>query len=104
MPMHFIVMNLMGKFKLLLQGHQYPLNVIDTLMNYTSCKPPFTKEADEVVHVYLPNLYSMFGGLHKILSYNGTEFKNKLFSQVSSKFGNETGIQFSLLSSTQWAY
>ena len=49
-PMHFRVMYLIGMFKPLLQGHQYVLTVIDMLMNYGSCIPVFTKEADEVVH------------------------------------------------------
>ena len=35
MPMCFMVMDLIGKFKPLSQGHQYALTVIDTLMNYT---------------------------------------------------------------------
>ena len=79
MPMHFSVMDLIGKFKLVPQGHQNTLTVIDILMNYTWCIPLFAIEADIVVHVYLVNVYSKFGGLHQILSYNGTDFKNKLF-------------------------
>ena len=35
MPMHFIVMDLIVKFKLLHQGHQYAFTVIDMLTNYT---------------------------------------------------------------------
>ena len=50
MPMHFIAMDLIGKFKLLPQGHQYALAVIDMLMNYTWCILP--KEADNMVHYY----------------------------------------------------
>ena len=34
MPMDFMVMDLIGKFKMLLQGHQYALTVIDMIMNY----------------------------------------------------------------------
>ena len=45
------------------------------------------KENNEVVHVYLVNVFSKFGGSHKILSDNGTEFKNKLFVQVASTLG-----------------
>ena len=37
MPVHFIVIDLMRKFKLSSQGHQYVLTVIDMLMNYTWC-------------------------------------------------------------------
>ena len=37
-----------------------------------------------MVHAYLVNVYSKFHELHRILSYNGTEFKNKLLTQVAS--------------------
>ena len=56
-------------------------------MNYTCCIVLFTKEADEVVHAYLVNVYSKSGASHRILSDNGTEFKNKLFMQVASTLG-----------------
>ena len=49
-PMHFIVMNVIGKFKQSFQGHQYALTIIDILMNYTWCTPLHTKGAVEVVH------------------------------------------------------
>ena len=35
MPMNFISMDLIGKFKLSPHGHQYDLTVIDMLTNYT---------------------------------------------------------------------
>ena len=34
-----------------------------------------TKEADNIVHTYLVNVYSKFGGFHKMLSDNVMEFK-----------------------------
>ena len=84
MAMHFIVMDLMGKFKLPPHGQQYALTAGDILTNYTWCILLFTKQADEVVHAYLVNVYSKFDGLHKVLSGNGTEFKNTFFVQVAS--------------------
>ena len=75
---HFIARDLIGKFKLSPKGHQYALSVIYMLLNYTLCIPLLTKEADEVVHTYFVNIYSKFGGLHKILLDNRTQFKNKL--------------------------
>ena len=75
MPMHFM-MDLIGKFILSPQGHQYASTVIDMLTNYTWCRLLLTKEANEVVHAYLVNMYSKLA--HKILSDNGTEFQNKL--------------------------
>ena len=56
MPMYFIAMDLIGKFKLLPQVYQYALTVIDMLMYYTWCIPLCTKEADNVVHAYLTNM------------------------------------------------
>ena len=37
--------------------------------------------------MYVDNVYSKFGGSLKILSNNGTEFKNKIFEQVAKKLG-----------------
>ena len=57
------------------------------LKNYTWCIPLFTKDVDKVVHAYLVNMYSKFGGSHKILSESDMKFKNKLFVQVASTLG-----------------
>ena len=51
--------------------------------------PLKTKTAEEVVQAYLYHVYSKFGGSEKILSDNGTEFKNKLFEEVASQLGVE---------------
>ena len=53
MPMHLIMMDLMGKFKPSPPGHQYALTVIDMLMNYTWCILFYTKETDNVLHAYV---------------------------------------------------
>ena len=47
MPMLFIMMDLIGRFKLLPEGHQCALTVIDMLTNYTQCIVLFTKETDK---------------------------------------------------------
>ena len=44
-----------------------------------------TKTAEEVIQAYLDNVYSKFGGSTKILSDNGTKFKNKIFEQVAKE-------------------
>ena len=64
---HFIVMDIIGKFKPSPKGHQYTPTT-------TWCLPLCTKEADKIVCSYLVNVYSKFCRLHKILSYNDTEF------------------------------
>ena len=53
------------------------------------CIPLKTKTADEVIQAYIDNVYSKFGGTLKILSDNGTEFKNKMFEQISKELGLE---------------
>ena len=45
------------------------------------------KLAEEVLQAYIDNIYSKFGGSIKILSDNGTEFKNKIFEQVTKELG-----------------
>ena len=53
------------------------------------CIPLKTKTAEEVIQVYIDNIYFKFGGSLKILSDNGTEFKNKMFEQISKELGLE---------------
>ena len=50
------------------------------------------KTATEVVKAYVDNIYTKFGGSNKILSDNGTEFKNELFTKVADKLGVEFKI------------
>ena len=46
------------------------------LTGYTFCIPVPSKKASDVVTAYVDNVYAKFGGSKKILSDNGTEFKN----------------------------
>ena len=48
---------LIYKFKLLPQGHQYALTIIDILMYYTWCITIYNKEADEVMLTYVVNMF-----------------------------------------------
>ena len=57
------------------------------LTGYVFCVPLKTKTAEEVLQAYIDNVYSKFGGSVKILSDNGTEFKNKIFEQVAKELG-----------------
>ena len=58
-------------------------------MNYTWCIPLYKKEVDEVMHAYLVYVYlkKEFSESRKVLLVDGTELKNKLFSQVASILG-----------------
>ena len=89
-PMEFISMDLIGDFTPTSKGNKYALTVICMLTGYTFCIPITSKRASEVVAAYVDNVYSKFGGSKKILSDNGTEFKNQLFEKVAK----ELGVQF----------
>ena len=52
--------------------------------NFTQYIPLYNKEADLVAHTYIFYIYSVIGRWDNILSHNGTEFKNKLFTQAAS--------------------
>ena len=84
-PMDFICMDLIGEFHpLTSHGHRYALTAVCMLTGFTWCVPLKTKTAEEVAKAYMDHIYSNFGGSIKILTDNGTEFKNKL-SKKSSK-------------------
>ena len=86
--MQFISMDLTGEFHPpTTKGKRYALTVICMLTGYVFCIPLKTKTAEEVLQVYVDNVYSKFGGSIKILSDNGTEFKNKIFEQVAKELG-----------------
>ena len=57
--------------------------------SYVFCIPLKTKTAQEVIQAYMRHVYSKFGGNEKILSDNGTEFKNTLFEDVAKKLAVE---------------
>ena len=87
-PMQFISMDLIGEFHPpTTKGKRYALTVTCMLTGYVFCIPLKTKTAEEVLQAYIDNVYSKFGGSIKILSDNGTEFKNKIFEQVAKELG-----------------
>ena len=56
---------------------------------YTFCIPIPNKKAETVLKAYMDHVYCKYGGSLKILSDNGTEFKNKLMKEVSKELGVE---------------
>ena len=89
-PMQFISMDLIGEFHPpTSRKHIYALTVICMLTGYVFCVPLKTKTAEEVIQAYIDNIYSKFGGSLKMLSDNGTEFKNKMFEQIAKELGLE---------------
>ena len=80
--MQFISMDLIGEF--------HPPTSRKHLICFNSdlyadrlcfCVPLKTKMAEEVIQAYIDNVYSKFGGSLKMLSDNGTEFKNKMLNK-----------------------
>ena len=89
-PMEFICMDLNGEFHPpTSRGHRYALTVMDMLTGFVFCTPLQTKKPEEIVQKYLDTVYYRFGGSRKILSDNGTEFKNKVFEEIAKKLGCE---------------
>ena len=87
-PMQFISMDLIGEFHPpTTKGKRYALTVICMFTGYVFCIPLKTKTAEDVLQAYVDNMYLKFGGSMKILSDNGTEFKNKIFEQVAKELG-----------------
>ena len=85
-PMDFISMDLIGEFRMgSTNGNRFALTVICMLSGYTWCVPIPDKSAETVVKAYIKEVYNHFGGSRKILSDNGTEFKNKLFKTVAEE-------------------
>ena len=84
-PMEFISMDLIGDFTPSSKGNKYALTVICMLTRYTFCIPIPSKKAPDVITAYIEGVYSKFGGSKKILSDNGSEFKNQLFEKVAKE-------------------
>ena len=82
-PMEFIAMDLIGEFHpASSKGHRYALTAICMLTGFTFCIPLKNKTAEEVVKAYLNHICCVFGPSKKILTDNGTEFKNKMWEEV----------------------
>ena len=92
-PMDFISMDLIGEFcPPMDEGHRYALTVICMLTGFTWCIPIKDKKAPMIVKAYMNEVYYKYGGSRKILSDNGSEFKNELFTIVADKLGVEHKI------------
>ena len=88
--MDFIAMDLIGEFHPpSSQGNRYALTGICMLTGFTWCIPLKSKKAAEVSRAYLQHVYSVLGGSTKILTDNGTEFKNAVFKEMLQKLGTE---------------
>ena len=87
-PMRFISMDVIGQFDPpSKQGNKFALTVICMHTCFAFCIPTPNKSASTIVKAYMNNVYCWFGGSYKILTDNGTEFKNDLINQVAKELG-----------------
>ena len=71
------------------KGNRYALTIICMLTGWVWCIPIPKKTANAILKAYLKNVHHVFGPSRKILSNNGTEFKNDLFDRVAKELGIE---------------
>ena len=85
-PMEFIAMDLIGEFHpASSKGNRFALTTVCTLTGFTFCIPLKSKCAEDVIKAYTDYICCTFGPSRKILTDNGTEFKNKLWTEVFKK-------------------
>ena len=88
LPMQFICMDLVGPIHPpSSKGNRYVLTVIDMLTGFTIAVPIPDKNATTVCKAYRDNVYCVFGGSSRILTDNGTEFKNKEMNAICEELG-----------------
>ena len=89
-PMEFIAMELIGEFHpASSKGNRYALTAVCMLTGFTFCIPLKSKSAEDVIKAYIDHICCPFGPSRKILTDNGTEFKNKLWTEVFEKLKTE---------------
>ena len=59
------------------------------LTGFTWCIPTKSGKASDVARAYMQHVYSILGGSMKILTDNGTEFKNEVFKEMLRTLGTE---------------
>ena len=74
------------------KGNRYALTAVCMLTGSTFCIPIKNKSAEEVVTAWRNHILFPFGVCRKLLTDNGTEFKNDLFNTVAEQLGVERKI------------
>ena len=78
-PMEFIAMDLIGEFHpASSKGNRFALTAVCMLTGFTFCILLKTKKAEDVINAYLNHICCIFRPSRKILTDNGTEFKNNI--------------------------
>ena len=85
-PMEFIAIDLIGEFHpASSKGNRFALTVVCMLTGFTFCIPLKSKYTEDMKKGYINHICCTFGPSRKILTDNGTEFKNKLWTDVFEK-------------------
>ena len=88
LPMEFICMDLVGPIHPpSSRGNKYVLTVIDMLTGFTIAVPIKNKNTETICDAYRDNIYCFFGGSSRMLTDNGSEFKNKEMQEVCDTLG-----------------
>ena len=88
LPMEFICMDLVGPIHPpSSRGNKYVLTVIDMLTGFTIAVPIKNKNAETICEAYRNNVYCVFGRSSRMLTDNGSEFKNKEMQEVCDTLG-----------------
>ena len=88
LPMEFICMDLVGPIHPpSSRGNKYVLTVIDMLTRFTMAVPIKNKNAETICDAYRNHVYCTFGESSRILTDNGSEFKNQEMKQVCEILG-----------------
>ena len=91
--MEFVSMDLIGKFHPpSSKGNRYALTAVCMLTGYTFFIPIKSKSAEKIATAWRNHIAFQFGVCRKLLTDNGTEFKNDLFSRVAEQLGVERKI------------
>ena len=69
------------------RGNKYVLTVIDMLTGFTMAVPIKNKNTETICEAYRDNVYCVFGGSSRMLTDNGSEFKNKEMQEVCDTLG-----------------
>ena len=71
------------------KGNRFTLTAVCMLTGFTFCIPLKSNRAEDVIKAYINHICCTFGPSRKILTDNGTEFKNKLWTKVFEKLRTE---------------
>ena len=92
-PMEFICIDLIGEFHPpSSKGNGYSPTAVCMLTGFTFCIPIKNKSEEEVITAWRNHISFPFRVCRKLLTDNGTEFKNDLFDNIAEQLGVERKI------------